>query len=594
MVFKPLPLVLLLLLGLAGALWLLRAEPPGVPLPAEAPSARTPLERVERGVPALAGSAVPRRPILVEGWSPSVTTATTAPGCVLSGHVIDMEGRAAPDGTLSVWTSGAPPGTLLEAPVMDGLFEVAFEAAHAGRVILAYRSGDAWASADVHATVAAAQRVDGLEVLAVPLGTLRVEVLDETGQPAPSAEVVIPAQAAHRELTVTLDASGCATLNLPPGTWNVQAQRPGGRFRAAGGVNLLAGGASVLQLRLAGPWGEVPVRVVSKPAGALTGTRATVWVHAPQGGVKAEADVDGPAVSVLLPPSGRDLSLGVGAGPLARGALNARWGEDDVARASREGLTVPVERLADLHLELRDAAGRPLPGFLLYAEPPGYRLVTDAQGRARVAAQPLGRVTLRSLLYPLGVVEVRADSDVQAVVVPQTARVGGRWSGPARVGGWTLDVAIDAGPGLTFLGWVDADAGRWWASLPLPEGREVGVRMKTISQACSDEVRGILGRDDLDLVCGVTELTVVPRLGRIVRPRGLLRVRGEPGTPSAAFGSSCSVDPQWQPTWTFGPLGPGRYHLAFSTDNGATWIEHAEPVELDRAPRTVGVTFERR
>lgn len=583
---------LLLLLGLGGAWLVLRSTGEEQGDAPATPAARA-LDAVPPTGPQLEGVAHPAPSVIVEAWTAPRMTVGATSGVEILGHVIDREGRAVEGGEVWGRPRQAAGHDLARAEVRGGRFHLKLPKAGKGTVLVAYADEPRRASELRHVEVEADSRTDGVELIAELMGTLKLQVLDPSGAPAPTTRVEVLAAGARPTRVLSLDEQGRAFVRLPSGnsaSVTVSAQSGDGLFRGRAGSPLGAGTTTELTLRLEGPWSPIPVRCVSRPEGSLRGERASVLIGEM---VKADIEIDGPPVQALAPPARDRLRVYASARPAGEGVLDTDWGPASVDRARRGGLTVLVEQRADLHLLLVDAHGLPLPGFRV-STPTWGEVCTDSDGRGVLRHVPVGTLPFQTVLGAVGSVEVSAEGAEQRLVVPgPTSRLGGRWTGPSRAGLVQIEVEIEAGQERRFLGFADAEAGRWWASVPLAPGTEVRVCATASLQQRWSEVRdGRTGEEDLDLACIATELEIEPHLGRILRPEGQLRLQGDPSTPQARGGGGYQILPAHTPVARYGPVSPGRYRVAFSTDNGRTWIEHPEPIEVGAQPRRVVVTFE--
>jgi|GEM_PF-5696875 len=584
---------LLLLLGLGGAWLVLRPtgeEQVGGPAAPPPPAS-------DAGPPAgpqLEGVAHPAPSVIVEAWTaPRITLGATS-GVEILGHVIDREGRAVEGGEVLARVRQEPGNELVRAEVRGGRFHLKLPKAGKGTVLVAYEDEPRRASALRHVQVEAGSRTEGVELIAEPMATLAVQVLDSSGAPAPTARVEMSATGVHPARALILDEQGRALLRLPSGlsaSVSVSAQSGDGLWRARAGSSLSPGPPTEVTLRLDGPWSPIPVRCVSSPEGSLRGRRATVSID---GWVQGEAEIDGPPVDMLFPPASGSCAVRADAGAGRPTVLALSWTSETLERARHDGVAIPLQRFANLRLLLVDRSGTPLPWFEVYTDA-GQGARSDRDGRTIfLDLLPVGPCALRTSGHqPLDSVEVPADGAEQRLVVAgPVSRLGGRWAGPSQVGFVSIEVEVEAGEGRRFYGSADAEAGRWWASVPLAPGTEVRVSAVAFAQRWSEMLSGRTGQEALDLTCMATELEIEPHLGRIVRPEGQLRLQADPSTPQARGGGSYQILPAHTPVARYGPISPGRYRVAFSTDNGSTWIEHPEPIEVGAQPRRVVVTFE--
>jgi hypothetical protein len=511
-------------------------------------------------------------PVVAARWTAPVVRGE-AGGIVLRGRVIDVEGRAVPGGEVHALVFG--PGTaLVTRPEEDGTFELRTTDARAGSWALRYRKGEDLSSALLHLAPMAGTVTEGLELVALPPRRVSVTVRHPDGAPAPMA--VVEVQAGVPDFRVPLDGNGQAEFGFPPDqSGRISAQTPDGRHRVAAPVGPVA---TSIDLVLRGPWEPLQIYCRSSPEGAFGRRTARIyagWSQGPQ--TTCAVEVDGPAGSLFAPPAfGQSVYFYASVGSDGSGGLEIVWSEAEAATHLRNGLSLTVTRRVDVVLRIVDKSGAPIPAFYVVT-PDQNGWTTDGEGRVRLEGRTSVPDMVQTVAGDLSVGPPEPETGERVVTVPVVSRIGGRFTGPATLRGISLEPMVWVGAGHVIRGRVDR--GRWVASVPFPAGKPAKVQVIGLMEAYTDMVQSRLGAEDVDFVVHASSLAVEPHHGRVVRPRGTIRLRrlNDSGEPEGSW--TAEVTPA-SPVPTFAPLQPGRYEVSLSIGPVGPWIVHPAPIEV--------------
>lgn len=283
---------------------------------------------------------------------------------------------------------------LAEAPEEERVYAVSDER---GRLRVEGLVAGRWsleARAPGHAPVEAEVQVPAARELTVELPAASVVegfVVDERGQPAAGAEVLLGGPQAYSMVT---GEGGGFSVEVAPGTYVLTARRG----ESAGALErplVVAMGRTVrgLQVRL-GQGAEVHGQVVARASGApMAGARVDVSPRLANGDSgRAVADEQGAYRVPGLAPGSYDVVVSApGYSEAMRRGVTLRPGERFELRFELSG-TGGVEGV------VRDGGGRPVVGALVRAQPEGLvpqaesaiEARTDAQGRYQLSGLPAG------------------------------------------------------------------------------------------------------------------------------------------------------------------------------------------------------------